>query len=184
MQTARWKARVATGVLSLLVSTGCGCAARLPVATPSLHRQTIAADVVPQPTVSETVFLRTRLDATAKKTPAAAADGGGGGDLSAAAQNPIASNVSLPFENSFMFGAGPDNDAAWVMNIQPVIPVPVGPVNLITRPILPVMYMPGPVTGLPFIDGVPSGEDSADQFGIGDLNVTTFGSQKGRRRGG
>jgi hypothetical protein len=47
-------------------------------------------------------------------------------DLAKAAQNPVAAMISLPFQNNILFGVGPDDDVANVLNIQPVIPFTVG----------------------------------------------------------
>jgi len=52
------------------------------------------------------------------------------GDLAAAAANPIASVISLPFESTWDFGA--DDGTAYILNIQPVVPVAVGDWNLIS----------------------------------------------------
>ena len=55
----------------------------------------------------------------------------GAGDLAKQSQNPVADLISLPFQNNTFFGVGPDDDTANVLNIQPVIPIDFGPVNLI-----------------------------------------------------
>jgi len=47
-------------------------------------------------------------------------------ELAAAAQNPVASMISLPFQNNTFFGIGPDDETANVLNIQPVIPLHFG----------------------------------------------------------
>ncbi len=46
---------------------------------------------------------------------------GSDADLAKAAQNPVASMYSLPFEFTFDYGAA--NGDATILNIQPVIPV-------------------------------------------------------------
>jgi hypothetical protein len=128
-------------------------------------------------------FVRTRLGPaagtarspwvrTAEEAGQAGAAGGGGTDLAAAAQNPIATNISVPFESNFQFGSGPDDETGFVLNIQPVVPVDIGGVNLITRPIFPVMFLPGAVTGLPQIGG--EAEGFGDTWGLGDINITSF----------
>jgi hypothetical protein len=43
-------------------------------------------------------------------------------DLAKATQNPLASMISLPFQNNTNFGIGPDDDIQNVLNIQPVWP--------------------------------------------------------------
>ena len=51
-------------------------------------------------------------------------------------QNPIANLISVPFQNNFNFGFGPNDVTQWVLNVQPVIPIPLNKDwNLITRPI-------------------------------------------------
>lgn len=63
-------------------------------------------------------------------------------ELSKQLQNPVASLISVPFQANFDFNGGPDDDGfAWTTNVQPVIPIALGPDwNLITRTILPVIY--------------------------------------------
>ena len=60
-------------------------------------------------------------------------------DLAAAAQNPLASLISLPFQNNTTFG-GNDGDYVNVLNIQPVWPFRLSDDwNLITRTVIPVV---------------------------------------------
>ena len=37
-------------------------------------------------------------------------------------QNPVANLISVPFQNNFNFGIGPNDATQWVLNVQPVIP--------------------------------------------------------------
>jgi hypothetical protein len=92
-------------------------------------------------------------------------------DLAAAAQNPIAAMVSMPFQNNTFFRTGPDNDVANVLNIQPVVPFNFGDWNVITRTIVPLIYLPSVTDSLP---DLPSGGESGDDFGLGDINVSAF----------
>src|SRR5262245_31235416 len=72
-------------------------------------------------------------------------------------QNPISELVSLPLQSNFEFGIGPRNEAAYVLNLQPVIPFPLGKDwKLISRSILPVMDQPNLSSG------------GAHKFGLGD----------------
>ena len=81
--------------------------------------------------------------------------------LAAAAQNPVADLVSLPFQNNTNFDVGPAERTQNVLNIQPVAPFKLNESwNLITRTILPVISQPAP------------GNDRTD--GLGDLNFTGF----------
>lgn len=59
------------------------------------------------------------------------------GGLAKAAQNPVAAMISVPFQNNTLFGVGPGDDVANVLNIQPVIPFTVGGWNLVNRTIAP-----------------------------------------------
>lgn len=84
-------------------------------------------------------------------------------DLAKQTQNPVANLISVPFQNNFNFGAGPDHDMIWIMNVQPVIPIPLNKDwNLITRTILPIINQPGLFPG------------QSDSFGMGDINPSVF----------
>ena len=106
---------------------------------------------------------------------------GGGADASKAAdspdddanalakqtQNPIADLISLPFQFNINFGVGSHDRVSNVLNIQPVIPFNLNERwNLITRTILPVIYLPALE---------PGGDE---EFGIGDLQITGWLSPK------
>jgi hypothetical protein len=90
-------------------------------------------------------------------------------DLRKQAQNPLATLISLPFEQSLDFGA-PDG-TAYVLNVQPVIPINLGDWNLINRTIIPFASVSGEIGGLP---GLPEGADGGRVWGLGDINHTTF----------
>jgi hypothetical protein len=102
--------------------------------------------------------------------------------LAAAAQNPIASMSSLPFQNNTYFGAGPNHDkTANVLNIQPVLPFSAGEWNIISRTIMPLIYVPSisasvGATGLgentTAAGGGPRG--IPETFGLGDINQTFY----------
>jgi len=84
------------------------------------------------------------------------------GDLAAAAQNPIADLISLPFQNNMNFDYGPDGDVQNVLNVQPVWPFDLGDNwNLITRTILPVVSQ-------------PHLDESGSTFGLGDTTMTAW----------
>ena len=104
-----------------------------------------------------------------------------GDNLREAAQNPIGDLISLPFQNNTNFGIGHSDHTQNVLNIQPVYPVHLNQDwNLITRPILPVIYQP------PFFSGRELhaleqnfGPDIGDtEFGLGDLTPELFFSPK------
>ena len=63
--------------------------------------------------------------------------------LAKQSQNPVASLISVPFQNNFNFETGLNDDVQYNTLIQPVIPVSLSEDwNLINRSILPVMYQP------------------------------------------
>jgi hypothetical protein len=89
-------------------------------------------------------------------------------DLAKATQNPLASMISLPFQNNTNFGIGPDDETQNILNIQPVWPFSLNDNwNLITRTILPVISQPGVLTG---------GEGRVN--GLGDTTFTGWFSPK------
>ena len=79
--------------------------------------------------------------------------------------NPVASMISVPFQNNTDWGIGPDNGSKNTLNIQPVIPFRISSnLNLITRYILPVLdqhKVAGPDT---------------HQFGLSDMTVSAWAS--------
>jgi hypothetical protein len=62
--------------------------------------------------------------------------------LAKATLNPIASLISLPLQNNFDFGAGPDDDGfQYKLTVQPVIPFSLNEDwNVISRTIVPYVY--------------------------------------------
>ena len=65
--------------------------------------------------------------------------------LAKAAQNPIANMISVPFQNNFNFGIGPNDATQWICNVQPVIPIKLNEDwNVITRTIVPIINQPSP----------------------------------------
>jgi hypothetical protein len=95
------------------------------------------------------------------ETPAAAVNAD---ELRKAAQNPIASLISVPVQNNSNFNIGPSDRTQNVLNIQPVIPVRVSENwNLVTRIITPIIYQP--VGSQPINQGAN---------GLGDINPSFF----------
>ncbi len=45
-------------------------------------------------------------------------------DLAKQSQNPVGDVVSLPFENNVLFGIGPSDSHAYLLNLKPVYPRP------------------------------------------------------------
>ena len=87
-----------------------------------------------------------------------------------AAQNPVASLISVPIQDNFNFNTGPSDRTQNVLNIQPVIPVSVSKNwNLIVRWITPIIYQPLPIAQA---SGPPS--QSTGVYGLGDMNPSFF----------
>lgn len=64
-------------------------------------------------------------------------------ELARAVQNPVASLISVPFQNNTNFNFGPREKTQNAMNIQPVVPFSLSEKwNLITRTILPIISQP------------------------------------------
>jgi hypothetical protein len=94
-------------------------------------------------------------------------------ELRKAAQNPVASLISVPIQENWNFNIGPDDRVQNVMNIQPVIPVTLASDwNLIIRWITPVIYQPVAVQE-PSGSAVQSG-----YYGLGDMQPAFFISPK------
>jgi hypothetical protein len=99
-----------------------------------------------------------------QQTPAAATNTD---ELRKAAQNPVASLISVPVQDNFNFNITPGERTQNVLNIQPVIPARLSENwNLITRIITPIVYQP-----LPSTEGqiTPQGV-----YGLGDMNPSFF----------
>lgn len=84
-------------------------------------------------------------------------------DLAQQLSNPIASLISVPFQYNYDHGFGTfDEGTKNVVNIQPVVPVPIGADwNMISRTILPVVWQE---------DILPD----TKQHGIGDILQSLF----------
>jgi len=93
--------------------------------------------------------------------------------LRKAAQNPVASLISVPIQENWNFGIQPGDRVQNVMNVQPVIPVSVGKDwNLIVRWITPVIYQP---VAVPQVTGPPV---ESGYYGLGDMQPAFFFSPK------
>ena len=83
--------------------------------------------------------------------------------LQKASQNPVADLISIPLQNNFNFGVGPQDKMQYVGNIQPVVPFHATENwNVITRTIVPFVYQPELAPGV------------GDVFGLGDIQFTAF----------
>ena len=84
-------------------------------------------------------------------------------ELARAVQNPVASLISLPFQNNTTFDFGPRDGTLNVLNIQPVWPFTLSDDwNLITRTIVPIVSQPS----------LRHGQDR--ESGLGDTVFTAF----------
>jgi len=96
-----------------------------------------------------------------EETPAAAANADA---LRKAAQNPVASLISVPVQDNFNGGIDPGNRTQNVLNIQPVIPVKLSDNwNVIIRVITPIIYQPFPA---------PAPAPQIGVSGLGDMQPT------------
>jgi len=85
-----------------------------------------------------------------------------GGDLAKQSQNPVGDLISLPFQSNNSFNIGDNDRTRSILNIQPVIPVRVGSINIINRIIVPLLSQPD------------LAEESGGTFGTGDTTYTAF----------
>ncbi len=83
--------------------------------------------------------------------------------LAKASQNPVASLISLPFENNATFNNGRDDDFVNILNVKPVIPMGLSENwNWINRIIAPVIYSEQSAPG------------HSAKFGVGDIIYQGF----------
>jgi hypothetical protein len=84
-------------------------------------------------------------------------------ELAKKLSNPVASLISVPFQNNTDYGIGPNNGSKNVLNFQPVIPITISPkLNLIARVILPIVAQRD-ITG-----------PGTSQSGLSDITATGF----------
>ena len=84
-------------------------------------------------------------------------------ELAKLAQNPVGNLISVPIQYNGNLNFGPEKGTQSTVNIQPVIPISVNnDWNIITRTILPVVWLPSLGPGDPSVSG------------ISDLQVSAF----------
>ena len=83
-------------------------------------------------------------------------------DLAKESQSPIGNIISVPLENNFDFGVGPEDAVVYKLNLKPVYPVNLGKANLINRFILPIIYQEERFKG------------EGTEFGLGDFTYQAF----------
>lgn len=80
-------------------------------------------------------------------------------DLAKKTQNPVGDLISVPFQNNFNGGFGPDEELFFNLNIQPVYPLGLSENwNLINRAIIPILDFPGPI----------------NDYGLGDIQYQGY----------
>jgi hypothetical protein len=177
---SRWRARSRSecGGVWLALCVGLGCIAAYPApslaqapATPApLASPTQpAGGTTTPPSVTEPLPSRGGHGETALAEPATAADSHAHDvtALSKQTQNPVADLVSLPFQFNFNNGGALRDQTQMVLNFQPVIPIHLGSkLNLITRPILPIISTPG--------------SDGRRDRGLGDMQLQTYFAPAGK----
>jgi hypothetical protein len=106
-------------------------------------------------------------------------------ELQKAAQNPVASLISVPIQNNSNFGIGPFDRIQNVLNIQPVVPIQISENwNLIIRWVTPIIWQPAPGTANLEVFGIDEDtpayfaaqavQKNAGVFGFGDMTPTLF----------
>jgi hypothetical protein len=87
-------------------------------------------------------------------------------DIAKKLNNPVASLISVPFQNNVDFKIGPNNGTQYKLNIQPVIPISISENwNVISRTILPYIYQHDVI-------------GTTTQSGLGDTTESLFFSPK------
>jgi hypothetical protein len=121
---------------------------------------------------AETVTAQAETSPPAEKPAAPAEDTEANTEkLAQAAQNPIASLISVPFQNNFAGNIGPLNQTQYVLNVQPVIPVSLSPKWLVvTRTIVPIVNQPGLRISPSSDPNLPPELQTTYTFGLGDIN--------------
>jgi hypothetical protein len=109
--------------------------------------------------LSPVILLAQETDKSTATPPAA----NEAAELAKKLANPIASLISVPFQNNTFYGIGPMKGTQNVMNFQPVIPIKLNEdLNLITRYIIPIITQYD-ITG-----------ENTSQSGLGDALVSAF----------
>lgn len=124
----------------------------------------VAAAVLPCKMAAALLLVASLASPVAAQDAASADDAAKRAALAKAALNPVASLISVPFQQNSSFVTGPYGRAGSLTNFQPVIPLKLGSKwNLITRTILPLFaFQPDPTSPTNWAGGV------------GDVNPSLF----------
>ena len=107
------------------------------------------------------VIVSGSASAATQEAPAQPA-GSDAHELAKQLANPVASLISVPFQENIDFSVGPDEGWKSTLNVQPVVPVALNANwNMIVRTIMPVIYQH---------DVAPD----SSQFGLGDVTQSFF----------
>jgi hypothetical protein len=69
------------------------------------------------------VLVSVAMNAGNAAEPASDPESKSAEELAKETQNPVANLISVPFQNNFNFGLGPNDATQWILNVQPVIPI-------------------------------------------------------------
>jgi hypothetical protein len=112
------------------------------------------------------------LSAQQNEKPAPPASANEVAELAKKLANPIASLISVPFQNNTYYGIGPYKGTQNVMFFQPVVPVKLNKnLNLVTRYIFPVITQYNVVS------------QNSSQSGLGDATISAFLSPSNTKNG-
>jgi hypothetical protein len=93
-------------------------------------------------------------------------------ELAKKLSNPVASLISVPFQNNTDFGIGPYHGSRNTLNFQPVIPIHLSSkINLITRVVIPL------------VSQYDIGTSGSYQFGLSDAVLSAFFSPAEAKNG-
>lgn len=97
-------------------------------------------------------------------------------ELAKQLQNPVASLISVPFQNNFDFGGGYNDQAfRYTLNFQPVVPISLSKDwNLISRTIVPFIQQDGYIPRVKIEGGGKVELSPTSQTGLGDTVQSLF----------